>query len=179
MRGVLAFQLELWVFGSPGGLQVPTFGSVGFTFTLSPRWGCDTYVVTYSSFCFSLARSNKTMSSYSYKWISPKVCHWICEYLFFEATIKCSTNVKFCFDKLMHKILETLSLVKGSPYNSPPRLHPSGSFSRDPQVGVSKLSRLESRGLDVASAESCREYYKGEGGGFPRVRAVVCHVNPS
>jgi hypothetical protein len=30
--------------------------------------------------------------------------------------------------------------------------------------------------LDVASAESCREYYKGEGGGFPRVRAVVCLV---
>jgi hypothetical protein len=27
--------------------------------------------------------------------------------------------------------------------------------------------------LDVALAESCREYYKGEGGGFPRVQAVV------
>jgi len=26
---------------------------------------------------------------------------------------------------------------------------------------------------DVASAESCREYYMGEGGGCPRVRAVV------
>jgi hypothetical protein len=33
--------------------------------------------------------------------------------------------------------------------------------------------------LDVASTQSCREHYKGEGGGFPRVRAVVCHVNPS
>jgi hypothetical protein len=33
--------------------------------------------------------------------------------------------------------------------------------------------------LDVASAWSCREYYKGEGGGFPWVRAVVCHVSPS
>jgi hypothetical protein len=32
---------------------------------------------------------------------------------------------------------------------------------------------------DVASARSCREYYKGEGGGFPRVRAMVCHVSPS
>jgi hypothetical protein len=30
--------------------------------------------------------------------------------------------------------------------------------------------------LDVASATSRREYYKGEGGGFPRVRAVVCLV---
>jgi hypothetical protein len=27
--------------------------------------------------------------------------------------------------------------------------------------------------LDVASAKSCREYYMGEGGGFPRVQAVV------
>jgi hypothetical protein len=33
--------------------------------------------------------------------------------------------------------------------------------------------------LDVASVRSCREYYKGEGGGFPRVRAMVCHVSPS
>jgi len=30
--------------------------------------------------------------------------------------------------------------------------------------------------LDVASATSCREYYMGEGGGFPRVRAVVSLV---
>jgi hypothetical protein len=27
--------------------------------------------------------------------------------------------------------------------------------------------------LDVASVESCRVYYKGEGGGFPQFRAVV------
>jgi hypothetical protein len=33
--------------------------------------------------------------------------------------------------------------------------------------------------LDVASAESCREYYKGEGGGFPRVQAVVSQVSPN
>jgi hypothetical protein len=30
--------------------------------------------------------------------------------------------------------------------------------------------------LDVASTASCREYYMGEGGGFPRVRAVVSLV---
>jgi hypothetical protein len=41
MRGDLTPQIELWVFGSPGGLQLPTFGSVGFTLTLSPKWGCD------------------------------------------------------------------------------------------------------------------------------------------
>jgi hypothetical protein len=29
---------------------------------------------------------------------------------------------------------------------------------------------------DVAPAGSCREYYMGEGGGFPRVQAVVSFV---
>jgi hypothetical protein len=39
------------------------------------------------------------------------------------------------------------------------------------------LGSLGEKGhLDVASTESCREYYKGEGGGFPRVRAVVNQV---
>jgi hypothetical protein len=33
--------------------------------------------------------------------------------------------------------------------------------------------------LDIASARSCKEYYKGEGGGFPWIRAMVCHVSPS
>jgi hypothetical protein len=33
--------------------------------------------------------------------------------------------------------------------------------------------------LDVASARSCKEYYKGEGGGFLRVRAFVSQVSPS
>jgi hypothetical protein len=33
--------------------------------------------------------------------------------------------------------------------------------------------------LDVASMASCREYYMGEGGGFPRIRAVVSLVCPS
>jgi hypothetical protein len=30
--------------------------------------------------------------------------------------------------------------------------------------------------LDVASTASCRVYYMGEGGGFPRVWAMVCLV---
>ncbi len=34
-----ALEFELWVFGRPAGLQLPTFGSVGFTFTLIPKWG--------------------------------------------------------------------------------------------------------------------------------------------
>jgi hypothetical protein len=32
--------------------------------------------------------------------------------------------------------------------------------------------------LNVALVESCREYYKGEGGGFPQVWAVVSLVSP-
>jgi len=31
--------------------------------------------------------------------------------------------------------------------------------------------------LDATAAESCREYCIGEGGGFPRVRAVVSQVS--
>jgi hypothetical protein len=30
--------------------------------------------------------------------------------------------------------------------------------------------------LDVAPTEHCKEYYMGEGGGFPRVRAVVSQM---
>jgi hypothetical protein len=32
---------------------------------------------------------------------------------------------------------------------------------------------------DVASAGERREYYKGEGGGFPRIRAVMSQVRQS
>jgi hypothetical protein len=32
--------------------------------------------------------------------------------------------------------------------------------------------------LDASATEGHREYYMGEGGGFPRVRAVVSQVNP-
>ncbi len=32
--------------------------------------------------------------------------------------------------------------------------------------------------LDASAIESCREYYMGEGSGFPRVQAVVSQVNP-
>ncbi len=51
------------------------------------------------------------------------------------------------------------------------------------QTGTILGLLLESLGknshLDVTSVWSCREYYKGEGGGFPRVRAVVNQVSPS
>ncbi len=42
---------------------------------------------------------------------------------------------------------------------------------------------LESPGtkshLDVVPVERHKVYYKGEGGGFPQVRVVVCLVSPS
>ncbi len=43
MQGVLTPAIKLWVFESPKGLQVPTFGSVNFILTLSPKWGCDIF----------------------------------------------------------------------------------------------------------------------------------------
>ncbi len=57
-----------------------------------------------------------------------------------------------------------------------------GSPNRDNFGTVSGL-HLESLGkkshLNVASVRSCKEYYKGEGGGFPRVQAMVSQVSPN
>jgi hypothetical protein len=47
-------------------------------------------------------------------------------------------------------------------------------------VGISRLplGSLETKShLNVAPMESCREYYKGEGGGFPQVWAMVSLVS--
>jgi hypothetical protein len=51
-----------------------------------------------------------------------------------------------------------------------------------PTMGISKLPRgsPETKShLDVAPVERRKVYYKGEGGGFPQVRAVVSLVCPS
>jgi len=50
---------------------------------------------------------------------------------------------------------------------------PFGAISGLPNGSLGKNSHL-----DVASVESCRVYYKGEGGGFPQVRAMVSFVCP-
>jgi hypothetical protein len=50
---------------------------------------------------------------------------------------------------------------------------PFGAISGLPLGSPGKNSHL-----DVASVESCRVYYKGEGGGFPQVRVVVNLVCP-
>jgi hypothetical protein len=50
---------------------------------------------------------------------------------------------------------------------------PFGAISGLPRGSPGKNSHL-----DVASMESCKVYYKGEGDGFPQVRAVVSLVCP-
>jgi hypothetical protein len=50
---------------------------------------------------------------------------------------------------------------------------PVGEISRLPLGSPGKKSHL-----DEASVESCRVYYKGEGGGFPQVQAVMNLVCP-
>jgi hypothetical protein len=61
----------------------------------------------------------------------------------------------------------------------------SGQFRDSNRDSFGTISRLQlgSPGkkshLDVASAKRCRKYYMGEGGGFPRVRAVVSLVSQS
>ncbi len=50
----------------------------------------------------------------------------------------------------------------------------SGQF-RDSTLGVSGKKSHS----DASPAESCREYYMGQGGDFPRVRAMMSQVSPS
>jgi hypothetical protein len=50
-----------------------------------------------------------------------------------------------------------------------------------PALAISRLpfgSLGTKNHLDEGVAERCRVYYMGEGGGFPRVRAVVSLVSP-
>jgi hypothetical protein len=58
-----------------------------------------------------------------------------------------------------------------------PKSRDSSKDSFGTVLGLQLGSPRKKSHLDVASAKSCREYYKGEGGGFPQVRAVVCHVS--
>ncbi len=40
-QGVLTPAMELWIFGNPRRLQVPTLGGVSCILTLASKWGCD------------------------------------------------------------------------------------------------------------------------------------------
>jgi hypothetical protein len=41
MQGVLIHAIQVWSFGSLGGLPSPHFGSVSVILTLFQKWGCD------------------------------------------------------------------------------------------------------------------------------------------
>ncbi len=61
------------------------------------------------------------------------------------------------------------------------RLSPVGEAARVVAVEVRRVVLLLKDNLseEDEGVQSYREYYKGEGGGFPRVRAVVSQVSPS
>jgi hypothetical protein len=68
IQGVLTLAIELWVFKSPGGLQLPTFGSVSFILTLNPKWGCDRWGLKQSCSPF-LELSNSMSHVTCMQWI--------------------------------------------------------------------------------------------------------------
>jgi hypothetical protein len=64
MRVILTSAIELWSCGSPGGLQVPTFGSVSLILTLASKWGCDIgSASTFLSIYFFGGHARKSMKS--------------------------------------------------------------------------------------------------------------------
>jgi hypothetical protein len=70
MQGVLTPAIKLWVSESPRGLQVPTFGSVSFILTLSPKWGCNNHYIGkwFLEFdaIFEVHSPNKFLSNFSF-----------------------------------------------------------------------------------------------------------------
>jgi hypothetical protein len=61
-QGVLTSTIELWSRRSPGGLQVPTFGSVSLILTLTSKWGCDTLDMVWCSTRFKTLNPKIKMS---------------------------------------------------------------------------------------------------------------------
>ncbi len=88
---------------------------------------------------------------------------------------ECDTALKNCQRELQHwfKTRPDPSLGRGAM-----ALQSSGSPAGT-LLGLHFGSANKMCHSDVASTTSHREYYKGEGGGFPRVRAVVSLVCPS
>jgi hypothetical protein len=87
--------------------------------------------------------------------------------------LECNTTLKSSRGelKLWFKPRCDRTLQSGVRSSQSPRT-PTGTIS-----GFQLGSPKKKSHLDVASAESCRVYYMGEGGGFPRVRAVVSLVS--
>jgi hypothetical protein len=117
MQGVLTPTIKLWVFGSPGAFQVPTFGSVNFILKLPSKWVYDRL-------------SGKMLQSHI---VDPH-----------------------------HHILGAYVMAQGI----------------ETMYDVPLGSPSTKSHLDVGSVASQKVYYKGEGGGFPQVWAVVSLVCP-
>jgi hypothetical protein len=73
--------------------------------------------------------------------------------------------------KLRARVEGAKHLALGFKSYERPKSRESGTIS-----GLHLGNPRKKNHLDVASAESCKESYKGEGGGFPRVWAVVSLV---
>jgi len=88
-------------------------------------------------------------------------------------------NVPHTFGKLLTRattLLETAlrSEVCSQSYGGPKSRESRLARFRDSHAGVPGVKSH----LDVGPMDNCRVYYKGEGGGFPQVRAVVSLVCP-
>jgi hypothetical protein len=79
--------------------------------------------------------------------------------------------------QLWFKPRPDLSLGREIMYAQSPRSPNRDNFGTVSGLHFGSLGKKSH--LDVTSARSCKKYYKGEGGGFPQVWAVVNQVNPS
>ncbi len=91
----------------------------------------------------------------------------------------CAENVRHTVGKLLTRattLLQTASRseVYSQSYGAPKSRESLLARFRDSHSGVSR----EKSHLDVGPVERCRIYYKGEGGGFPQVQAMVSLVCP-
>jgi hypothetical protein len=90
----------------------------------------------------------------------------------------CRWSVTHCWKSLKEKYKFALDLI------------PIGGLSKDlwdrkvPGVQTGTILRLllgslgTKSHLNVGATNKCKEYYMGEGGGFPRIQAMVSHVSP-
>jgi len=90
-----------------------------------------------------------------------------------------ANDVRHIVEKLLTRattLLETAfrSKICSQSYGAPKSWESQLARFRDSHSGVS----WEKSHLDVGPVESCRVYYKWEGGGFPQVQAVVSLVCP-
>jgi hypothetical protein len=60
MQGVLTPAIVFWIFGSPGGLPSPIFGSVSGDLTLPSKWGCDMWHTSTISFLWKPTNAHAT-----------------------------------------------------------------------------------------------------------------------